>query len=112
MWEEMRQDTMRPTSKTVSASNGQEVFVVSVDSDDLDGDGVVTLLERTRSRKRTALAASGPVSGAVSTNLEDIGPNTYERIKNLAGRSYLAQAAGYESTADTANPSAGLFKNA
>ncbi|CAK7002969.1 MAG: hypothetical protein DELT_00107 [Desulfovibrio sp.] len=98
IWEEIRQETMRNTEKTtVTASNGQEVSVVQIDPDDLDGDGVVTMMEREKVAKRTrsttsSASATGIASSSVSTELENVGPNTYERIRTNAGKTYLSQA--------------------
>ncbi len=112
IWEELRQETMHNGQKSVSASNGQEVSLISIDPDDLDGDGVVTHMERAKAqRKHTAQAGSSPRtnSGTVATSLENIGPNTYERIRTNAGNAYLAQSASF---ADTGGAASGLCKRA
>lgn len=89
IWEAEQQEALRNTQKTVSAANGQSVAVVSVDIDDYDGDGVVTMAERARAQRKNA-ASSG--TGTVTTSLENVGPNAYERIRNNAGSAYRAQS--------------------
>lgn len=104
IWEAIQQETMRNSEpKSVTATAGQAT--ADIDPDDLDGDGVATLLERIKAQKQKAAAARGDAeqaeSGeesasapqAVATSLENIGPNTFERIRSNAGNAYLTQAA-------------------
>lgn len=103
IWEAIQQETMRnPEQKNVTATAGQAA--ASIDPDDLDGDGVATLLERITAQKKKAAARGGAeqaesgedpasTSQAVATSLENVGPNTFERIRSNAGNAYLTQAA-------------------
>ena len=119
--------------KTVSDDSGQEISLVSTapaaNSGAADEDGVNAILERVRAQqknraaKKAATAATAadaaekdtagnvPPPGAVTAGLKNVGPNTYERIRQNAERTYLAQAMsfaqGSEETAQT-----GLFKSA
>jgi hypothetical protein len=90
LWEELRQDTMRNTPKNAAASDGS----VSEDIQTRDADNTAQVLElveaKQKSRKRS-LASSEDVS----TSLENVGPNTYERIRQNAGRTYIAQAMAF-----------------
>jgi ERCC4-type nuclease len=110
-WEELRQETMRNSQKNTATSTGQdaavinpsnggqELPVVSITSEDSAGDGVAMLMERINAqKKRPAPATASPsraASGPVTTNLENVGPNMYERIRANAGSAYLVRKAGY-----------------
>lgn len=106
IWEAIQQETMRnPEQKSVTATAGQSTAIA--DSDDPDEDGVATLLERIKAQKQKAAAASGgaeqaesgdepaPAPQTVATSLENVGPNTFERIRSNAGNAYLTQAANH-----------------
>lgn len=110
VWDEIRQDTMRNTSKT--APDGQEaspreVAVVSINPDDFDGDGVVSAIEKAKalqkSRGTTKPSSEPQAPETVESSLKNVGPNTFEKIRINAGRTYLAQAANHAgSNADNA----------
>jgi hypothetical protein len=111
LWEELRQEAMRNSQKNIAASSGRELPASAVTSEDIAGDGVAILMERINAQKKMAAPATTPASraasGPVTTNLENVGPNRYERIRANASSVYLAQEAGY---ADNTN--AALHKSA
>ncbi|MDL2209388.1 hypothetical protein LJC26_01090 [Desulfovibrio sp. OttesenSCG-928-O18] len=122
MWEEIRQEAMRnnqqaatetdemETAATVTATNGQQVSVTSIDPEDTDGDGVVTVLERMKAKRKNA-GTTDATPAPVKSALENVGPNTYERIRQNADRTYLAQAQS-NAGGDTAVTLAGLSRSA
>ena len=143
IWEEMRQETMRTNQKNIPASSeqeasvsgtaaaaisGQEASAATIDPDDTDGDGTVSAVERLKAMQKRAQAArkkSGTSeateasSAPAATSLENVGPNTFERIRANAGRTYMAQAENYGTFGSGANgtnggetAASGLFKSA
>lgn len=104
IWEELRQETMRNSEKTSSAAEGREAS--AADSQALKRDEMVALIKRAKAaRKQTASpesATAGGEAAPVSTALENIGPNTYERLKASADRTYLTQAANFSDAGETA----------
>lgn len=109
LWEEVRQDTMRNAPKTVSASGEQEVSVISIDPQSIDADGVTAVIARIKARQKSGKPAAVPAE-TVSTGLENVGPNTYERIRQNAGKTYLAQAMAFAGE-DAEAASAGIYKH-
>jgi hypothetical protein len=111
IWEKLRQESMRNSQKNTATSTGQdaaginpsdggqELPAVRITSEESDGDGLAMLMERINAQKNRAAPATASaariVSGPVTTNLENVGPNTYERIRTNAGSAYLVQKAGY-----------------
>jgi hypothetical protein len=112
IWEELRQEAMRNSQKNIAASTGQELPPAGVTSEAIAGDGVAVLMERINAQKKraapAAASASRAATGPVTTNLESVGPNTYERIRANASSAYLIQEAGY---AGGANAASALHKN-
>jgi hypothetical protein len=125
IWEEPRQEIMRNSQKKTAISTGQdavainapdgvrELPVAGITSEDTAGDGIAVLMERINAQKKRAApataSASRAASGTVTTNLENVGPNTYERIRANAGNAYLVQKAG---CADNAKAVFALHKRA
>lgn len=109
IWDEMRQDTMRNTSKTAPGgqeASSREVAVVSINPDDFSGDGVAAAIEKARALQKsrgTTTASSEPqTQGTVASTMENVGPNVFEKIRMTAGRTYLAQATNHAGGADNA----------
>ncbi|MDR1241952.1 MAG: hypothetical protein LBM00_04090 [Deltaproteobacteria bacterium] len=110
IWEELRQEAMRNSQKNAAASTGQELPPAGITSEDIAGDGVAALMERINAqKKRAAPAASRAAAESVTTNLENVGPNRYERIRANASSAYLAREAGY---VNNANAVSALHKSA
>lgn len=137
IWEEIRQETMRTSQRNIPASaqdsNGQAAAAsgtasaATIDPDDTDGDGTVSALEQLKAMQKKAQAASArkksvpsgtteATSAPVATPLENVGPNTFERIRANAGRTYMAQAENYDAFSKSSNggetAASGLFKSA
>jgi hypothetical protein len=101
IWEEIRQETMRNAPKTDQTSDGQEVSIVSKASRNPDGDGMVAIIKQVKAAKKnggsgtSAAPGASPATSTVTTDMENVGPNAYERIRINAGKTYLAQAGNY-----------------
>lgn len=123
IWEEIRQEAMRDSQKTVTDSEGQDPSAVSTDIRETGEDEMVALIKRAKAMQQKAgTKASGaseePETAAsavstVTTALENVGPNTFERLRSNAGKTYLAQAGNYGACSAAAGEEAlGLHKSA
>lgn len=115
VWDEIRQETMRNSQTSVPASDEKEATVSATQETqtapatgatplNLDGDSNLTALERIKEMQRRAKMASEQKNPATSKDespspvtspLENVGPNAYEKLRINAGRTYIAQAANY-----------------
>ena len=113
IWEELRQEAMRTTPKTVSPAGNQEAPLVPAEARTLEQNGTAALIERVKAQRKKKQAALGTpladtektaTADTVTTPLENVGPNTYERIRMNAGKTYMAQAMAAEDDAAPRRP--------
>lgn len=108
-WDEIRQKTMCNSQTNNANAEIRNAPAISARAGESGADSIRAALDKANAlRKGSGLAeANGGAAQAentppVSTALKNVGPNTYEKIKMNAGRTYSSQVENYGSGDDAA----------
>lgn len=102
-WDDIRQDAMKNTQQETGAHEEAAAAAAT------ERDAVAVALDRARKLRMQKQGDADTetettTSGKVATKLENVGPNTYEKIRHNATSSYLAQAINHDGAAEYAAP--------